>query len=60
MLRLIHNDYENRFKDLLEVNNEVTFHVKINQKLTIEVYKYVNGLSNPVTNKIFLKKECKV
>lgn len=36
-LRLLHNDYENRFNDLLETNNEVTFHVKNNQKLIIEV-----------------------
>lgn len=36
-LRLLHNDYENRFNDLLETNNEVTFHVKNNQKLMIEV-----------------------
>lgn len=36
-LRLLYNDYENRFNDLLETNNEVTFHVKNNQKLMIEV-----------------------
>ena len=55
-MRLIHNDYENRFNGLLEINNEVNFHVKNNQKLMIEVHKCVNGLSNCITNEIFSKR----
>ena len=43
-LRLIHNDYENRFIGLLEINNEVTLYVKNNKKRMIEVHEYVNGL----------------
>ena len=39
-LRLLHNDYENRFNDLLETNNEVTFHVKNNQKYIIMSMAY--------------------
>ena len=35
---------------LLEINNEVIFQVKNNQKFTIEVYEYVNGLSNFIIN----------
>ena len=44
--RLTHDDYENKFSYLLETNNEVTFHAKNNLKLTIEVNKYLNVLSN--------------
>ena len=51
-LRLIYNDYENRFNGLLEIKNKVTFHIKNNQKLMIEVYKYVSVLSNFITNEI--------
>ena len=29
----------NKLNDLLEINNEVTFHAKNNQQLTVEVYK---------------------
>ena len=39
-LRLLHNDYENRFNDLLETNNEVTFHVKNSQKYIIMSMAY--------------------
>ena len=39
-LRLLHNDYENRFNDLLETNNEVNFHVKNNQKYIIMSMAY--------------------
>ena len=41
-VRILHNDYENRSNGLLEINNEATFHVKNNQKLTIDVYKYIS------------------
>ena len=44
--RLTHDDYENKFSYLLETNNEVTFHAKNNLKLTTEVHKYLNVLSN--------------
>ena len=30
-LRLMHNDYENIFNGILEIKNEVTFHIKNNQ-----------------------------
>ena len=46
----------NRFNGLLEVNKEVTVYVESNLKLMIEVYKYANGLSNSITNDIFLKR----
>lgn len=46
----------NRFDGLLEVNKEVTVYVESNLKLMIEVYKYANGLSNSITNDIFLKR----
>ena len=58
-LRLIHNDYDKSFNDLLNIDNEVTFHTKNIQKLMIEVYKYVNGLSNSITNVIFSKRSIK-
>ena len=44
--RLTHDDYENKFNYVLEMNNKVTFHAKNNLKLTIEVHKYLNDLSN--------------
>ena len=43
-LRLIHNDFENKSNDLLEINNEVTFHAHNNQKPMIEVHKSINDL----------------
>ena len=48
--------HENRFDALVEVNNEVTFHVEINQTLMIKIYKYANDLLNSTTNKIFSKR----
>ena len=44
--RLTHHDYENKFNYLMEMNNKVTFHAKNNLKLTNEVHKYLNVLSN--------------
>ena len=54
-LKIIHNDCENRFNGLWEINNEVTSHAKNNKKFIIEIYIYVNRLSNSITNKIFSK-----
>ena len=58
MVRLIRNDYENRFNGLLEINNEVTFHVKkkTKKKQMTRVYECANGLSNSITNEIFSKR----
>ena len=41
--------------DLMEINNQVIFHAEKNQKLMIEVYKYVNGLSMFIKMKHFQK-----
>ena len=54
-LRALQNDETSTFNDMLSKSNDITIHVKNIQKLMIESYKYLYGLSAPI---MFLEKEC--
>ena len=54
-LRALLNDETLTFDDMLSKSNDTTIHVKNIQKLMIEFYKYLYGLSAPI---MFLQKEC--
>ena len=41
---------------MLSKSNDTTINVKNNQKLMIEFYKYLYGLSTPIMKKMFTKK----
>ena len=55
-LRALLNDETLTFKDLLSKSSNTTFHAKIIQKLMIEFYKYLKGLSAPIMKEVFIKR----
>ena len=52
-LRVIYDDYNISFDELLQLNCETTIHLKNVQNLMIEVYKFLHGLSPPIMNEVF-------
>ena len=52
-LRLITNDYESSFNELLESSHELSIHKTCINYLMIEVYKYLHGLSLKLMTYIF-------
>ena len=54
-LRALLNDENSTFNDMLAKSNDTTIHVKIIQKLMIEFYKYLYGLSAPIMKEVFIK-----
>ena len=55
-LRVVYNDYESSFDDLLQKDNSFSIHHQNIQSLAIQIYKWFNGFQNDVEN-IFVKKE---
>ena len=51
-LRLILNDYESSFDNLLSILNEKTIHQRCINVLLTEVYKYLNGYSPNLMNEV--------
>ena len=47
-LRVAYNDFNSSFSELLEMANKSTIHIRNLKLLVIEVYKFLNGLSNEV------------
>ena len=52
-LRLIFNDYESLFDNLLSTLNEKTIYQRCINALLTEVYKYLNRYSSDLMNKVF-------
>ena len=52
-LRIIHNDKQSSFTELLNQDNSVSIHIKSIQRLAIEIFSFYNGLSPPLMNNIF-------
>ena len=46
--RIVYNDYESSFQELLELVNSVSNHHRNNRLLSIKLFKIKNGLSNHV------------
>ena len=55
-LRALLNDETSTFNDMLSKSNDTTIHVKNIQKLMIEFYKYLYGLSAPIMKEVFTKR----
>ena len=47
------NDKTSTFNDMLSKSNDTTINVKNIQKLMIEFYKYLHGLSAPIMKEVF-------
>ena len=55
-LRALLNDEASTFNDMLSKSNDTTVHIKNIQKLMIEFYKYLYGLSAPIMKEVFTKR----
>ena len=55
-LRALLNDETSTFNDMLSKSNNATVHVKNIQKLMIEFYKYLYGLSAPIMKEVLTKR----
>ena len=55
-LRTLLNDETSTFDDMLSKSTDTTIPVKNIQKLMIEFYKYLYGLSAPIIKEIFTKR----
>ena len=52
-LRIIYNDKQSSFNELLEKNSSVSIHERNLQVLATEMYKISNGLSTPLMKDMF-------
>ena len=59
-LRIVYNDYESMFCELLTTDKSFTIHHRNIQTLAIEIYKVINGLSPEIMNQVFPLKESNV
>ena len=55
-LRALLNDENSTFNDMLSKSNDTTIPVKNIQKLMIELYKYLYGLSAPIMKEVLTKR----
>ena len=51
-LRIIYNDKQSSFTELLNKDSSVSIHIRNIQRLAIEMFKFYNGLSPPLMNNI--------
>ena len=56
-LRIIYNDKQSSFTELLNKDSSVSIHIRNIQRLAIEMFKFYNGLSPPLMNNIFKLRE---
>ena len=52
-LRLINNDKQSSFDELLQKDDSVSIHMRNIQILATEMYKLINNLSSPTMNRVF-------
>ena len=55
-LEALLSDETSTFNDMLSKSNDTAIHVKNFQKLMIEFYKYLYGLSAPIMKEVFTKR----
>ena len=53
----MYSDQSSRFEELLERDKAFSMHNKSIQRLVIEIYKFVNDLSQEIMNRVFHLKE---
>ena len=59
-LRLVYDDRQSTFEELLNIDKSVTIHHRNLQVLATELYKVHHGIALERMNEIFLKKKCDV
>ena len=52
-LRIICNDKQSSFTELLNKGNSVSIHIRNIQRLAIEMFRFYNGLSPPLMSNMF-------
>ena len=52
-LRIIYNDKQLPFTELLNQGSSVSVHVRNIQRLAVQMFKFCNGLSPPIMSNIF-------
>ena len=52
-LRIVYNDNQSTFEELLEKDNTVSVHQRNLQFLAIELYKVINGISPDLMKEVF-------
>ena len=52
-LRIVYNDKQSSFNELLEKDVSVSIHMRNMQILATEMYKLINNLSPPIMNRVF-------
>ena len=52
-LRIIYNDKQSSFTELLNKDSSVSIHIKNIQKLATEMFKSYKGLSPPIMDNVF-------
>ena len=52
-LRTVYSDYNSSFNELLNKDGSFTIHQRNVQRLAIEIYKYLHGLSPAILNEVF-------
>ena len=52
-LRLIYNDKQSSFTELMNKDNSVSIHIRNIQRLAIEMFRFYNGLSPPLMSNMF-------
>ena len=52
-LRIVYNDKQSSFNELLEKDGSVSIHIRNIQILATEMYKLINNLSPPIMNRVF-------
>ena len=57
-LRITYNNKSSFFQDLLDKDNSVTIHHRNIRTLAIETFKALHGLSPPLLNEVFMKRNC--
>ena len=53
LLRIVYNDYESSFQELLELDNSVSIHHRNIRLLAIELFKVKYFLSNQIMSELF-------
>ena len=59
-LRLVYNDDQSSFDELLNIDGSFTIHERNVQALAIEIFKVINGLSPEIMNQVFPLKKSNV
>ena len=52
-LRIIYNDKQSSFTELLNKDNSVSVHIRNIRRLAIEMFRFYIGLSPPLMNNLF-------